>query len=273
MCAFANPFTQQKNSPVPVYHEQPNASVVQGMRALTEKLSTAIEQWKTTRDKTFLFLTIAIAFAYGFIHALAPGHRKIVVFSYFLAKSAHPLQPALLGFVLAFVHALSAFVLLVVFKSLVGALSNRTNDITVYLEGATYILLIALSTFGIIEALFSLRQKSQTHEKKITLLGIILSSLYPCPAAMLILVFAININVFALGIIALASLSLGMSIPIIASGYLAWAGRLTLFARLKNHEQLIAIVSAILQILAFSLLLVISARIALPFILGFFVHR
>ena len=82
--ASANPFLQNKNSPTPI--QQRSQTVVSGMRYLSGQLASYIEAWKTKPSAALLCMTLAISFAYGFIHALAPGHRKIVVFTYFLSR-------------------------------------------------------------------------------------------------------------------------------------------------------------------------------------------
>lgn len=87
---------------------------------------------------------------------------------------------------------------------------------------------------------------------------------------MLVLVLAVSLNLLALGIFAVIAMSVGMSIPIIASGYLAWAGRTGLFYKLKGKERIIALIGSILQIAAYGFLLYISVRTALPFILSLF---
>lgn len=266
---FANPFTQKENSPAPVQMEQPSETVVNGMRFLSGQLAQYIEAWKTEPSASLLFITLGIAFAYGFIHALAPGHRKIVVFTFFLSRNAHAYEPAVLGLTLAALHAFSSLVLMLIFKTISGAISVTANNAGVYMEGMTFIILILLSLYGIVEAIFSIRKKT-TEEKNIKRTAIMLSSLYPCPAAMLILVFTTNMQVFSLGVAALIALSLGMSVPIIVSGYAAWAGRTALFNHIRENKRMLTAVAAILQITAFSFLLFISLKIAYPFIRGLF---
>ena len=269
--ASANPFLKNKNSPTPVQQRQPSQTVVSGMRYLSGQLASYIEAWKTKPSAALLCMTLAISFAYGFIHALAPGHRKFVVFTYFLSRKAKAHEPALLGLALALIHACASLVLMTIFKTVSGAVSAAVNNTSVYMEGITFLVLIVLSVYGIIEAAISLRKKSSA-EKTIKITALLLSAMYPCPAAMLILVFAINLQVFSLGVFALIALSLGMSLPIIASGYAAWAGRTALFNRIRENERLLTIIAAVLQIVAFLLLLIISLNIAMPFILGAF-HR
>lgn len=267
--ANANPFTSNKSSPTPVLQEKPDDFVITTMTTLSNKLAGYIDEWKQTGHIHTILLILLISFAYGFIHALAPGHRKIVVFSYFLAKKSRFIEPLFVSLALAFVHAFTALLLLFIFSGVSGALSVATNNASIYLEGITYIILILISIYGFIEGVISLLRTSHSEEKKkISLVGVILSGLYPCPAALLILVFTVNLNCLWLGVFAILSLSLGMSIPIMISAYLAWCGRTTLVKKLTYNESTIKRISSVLQILAFALLLYISVKISLPFIVG-----
>ena len=51
-----------------------------------------------------------LAFAYGVLHALGPGHGKVVVVSYFLSRDAQIMRGFLMGLQIAVFHVLSAAV-------------------------------------------------------------------------------------------------------------------------------------------------------------------
>jgi hypothetical protein len=51
---------------------------------------------------------LGLAFAYGVIHALGPGHGKVFVGTYFLTRNATPGQGVLAGVVIGFLHVFSA---------------------------------------------------------------------------------------------------------------------------------------------------------------------
>jgi ABC-type nickel/cobalt efflux system permease component RcnA len=61
-------------------------------------------------------------------------------------------------------------------------------------------------------------------------------------------------------------MSLGMSIPIIAAGYLAWFGRTGLFGALKKNERKAARIGAAVSLAGYSFLLAFSVYMAEPFI-------
>jgi len=273
--AFANPFTGNKNSPSPVRQKQPSTSIVEGQRFLHHKLGEYIQNWSENATTKDFFLIILFSFLYGIIHAIGPGHRKTVIFSFYITREAHSLEPLFVAFVLAFSHGGVALLLALIFKGVAGAMTVNTNDASIYLEGFSFILLIVLSSFSILHVVFDhlVKHKHIEHDKseKIHLLTLLLSGLYPCPAALLVLTLTFALGIVPTGIIAVFAMSAGMCIPITVSGYIAWAGRVQLFNRLKDKKK-VAIGSTIFELLGYVFLLVFSLYTAMPFILGL-THR
>jgi High-affinity nickel-transport protein len=58
-----------------------------------------------------LLIGLLLAFAYGVVHALGPGHGKVVVVSYFLSRDAQIMRGFLMGLQIAIFHVLSAAVM------------------------------------------------------------------------------------------------------------------------------------------------------------------
>ena len=269
--AFANPFTGNKNSPSPVRQKQPSASIVEGQRFLHHRLGEYIQNWSENAKARDFFLIILFSFLYGIIHAIGPGHRKTVIFSFYITRCAHRFEPLFVAFVLAFSHGGVALLLALIFKGVAGAMTVNTNDASIYLEGFSFLLLIALSSFSILHVIFDhlIRHKDTENgkNKKIRLLTLLLSGLYPCPAALLVLTLTFALGIVPTGIIAVLAMSTGMCVPITASGYLAWAGRIGLFHRLKDKKK-VAISSTIFELLGYVFLLLFSLYTAMPFILS-----
>lgn len=267
---FANPFTGNKNSPAPVRQSRPSEPIVKNQRIIHEKLGDYIAGWKGNANSSIFFTILGLSFLYGIIHAAGPGHRKTVVFSFYLTKEAPPIEPLLTSLGIAAIHGGAAVLIMFIFKGISGAVSANSNNTAIYMEGASFLILIALSVYGITDAIIDLVKKKPEAHKKLKLGAVLLSGMYPCPAAMLILVLSISLDVLALGFLAVIVLSLGMSVPIIICAYLAWAGRTGLFYKLKNKGRYIAAAGNSLQIAGYLFLLVISVRTALPFIISLF---
>ena len=58
-----------------------------------------------------LLLALAVAFAYGAIHAFGPGHGKFVVVSYFLGREARVMRGVVMALQIAIVHVIAAIVI------------------------------------------------------------------------------------------------------------------------------------------------------------------
>ena len=58
-----------------------------------------------------LLLALAVAFAYGAIHAFGPGHGKFVVVSYFLGREARVMRGVVMALQIAVVHVIAAIVI------------------------------------------------------------------------------------------------------------------------------------------------------------------
>ena len=57
-------------------------------------------------------LALAVAFAYGAVHALGPGHGKFVVVSYFLGREARVMRGVVMAIQIAIVHVIAAVVII-----------------------------------------------------------------------------------------------------------------------------------------------------------------
>lgn len=267
---FANPFTGNKSSPSPVRQSQPSSTVTRGQRFLHQQLGEYIKEWSEHRTYRDFVLILFFSFLYGMIHAIGPGHRKTVIFSFYITREAHILEPLFVSFVLAFSHGGIALLLALIFKGMAGAMTVNTNDASIYLEGFSFIIIIFLSLFSIIHVVKDHFMKHESKLKvyeKMKMGSILLSGLYPCPAALLVLVLTFALGIVWTGIIAILAMSLGMCVPITVSGYIAWAGRKSLFNKLQN-KKIAGYMGTFLELSGYVFLLLFSSYTAMPFILS-----
>lgn len=254
---------------VPVRTAATDQDLVAKQADLRESLGNYFYSWKESRSPGLLWGILGVAFLYGILHALGPGHRKTVIFSLFLARKAPSWEPAGTGFLLAILHAGAAVVLLLILRGVSGAISGKADNITVYMEGFAYVLLIAVALYLVAGAIKELVRGTDGTKKDAMSLGtILLTGIYPCPGAILVLVLSLTLNITGIGILAVFAMSLGMSIPIIAAGYLAWFGRTGLFLALKSNEAKLGKISAGVELFGYSVLLLFAVYMAEPFILS-----
>ena len=273
---------QNRKTPTPVLTSPTSEELAKAQGGLREKLATFFKSWETSTGKErskILWGIIITAFIYGILHAAGPGHRKTVVFSLYLARKAPWYEPLITGLILALLHGGTAIVLIFIFKGVSGSISSNTNNLSIYMEGFTYALLIILALSMIIKETIDYvkgkRNKIAFEEEfkdssKVKLVPFLLSGIYPCPGAILILVLSFTLDILWAGITAVIFMSLGMALLIIFVAYLAWFGRKSLFITLKNNKALLSKISFGIEILGYAFMLFFSLYISSPFFISLF---
>lgn len=265
----ANPFIGTDSTPqaAPVLAGGPtNPALIQGQLDLRQRLADYFGSWQGSHSASLLLVILGVSFLYGALHALGPGHRKTVVFSIYLARKAPWWEPLASSLALAGLHGGAAIVLLLVFRGVSGAISASTDSIATYMEGGAYTLLIVMALVLLVRAIVDLVKGKESKDGAMSLGTLILTGIYPCPGAILVLVLSLSLDIMRIGLLAVLAMSLGMSFPIAVFAYMGWAGRAGLLKRLKNNEAAIQKTGTILEIGGFSLLLAFSVYLALPFI-------
>ncbi|GAB1483274.1 membrane protein [Treponema sp.] len=252
----------------PVRTSAANQDLVSHQASLREALGDYFYSWKESGSATLFWSILTASFLYGILHALGPGHRKTIIFSLYLARKAPVWEPAGTGFLLSTLHAGSAIILLLLLRGVTGALSGKADTIAVYMEGFAYVLLIVIATYLIVHAIRDLLQDTGQSNSSMGIGTIFLTGLYPCPAAILILILSFTLQITGIGILAVFAMSLGMSLPIIAAGYLAWFGRTSIFFALKSNQKIVGRISTSIQMLSYMFLLGFAVYMAAPFIVS-----
>jgi len=250
-----------------------NSSLIKKQGILREKLANVFIELKKDSSNSssahLLWLVFGLSFVYGILHASGPGHRKTIVFSLYLTRNAPWWEPAGVALLLAFLHGSSAIILMFIFKGVTGSIANNTDNIAIYMEGLTYVLLI-LTTIWLIfhetREFIQQNTKDTSKSSNFSLIPFLVSGVYPCPGAILVLVLCFSLGLLKWGAISVLFMSLGMAIPITAAGYLAWSGRTGLFKALKKNEHSAAKVAYGVQMFGFTLLLAFSLYISWPFL-------
>ena len=340
---WANPFTGKKDTPAPIRTEKPADFMVHRQAQLHTKLGDAIYEWTQTHSAQAFWAIIALAFFYGIIHALGPGHRKALVFSFYLTRHAPAWEPAVTSLTLAGLHGVTSLIVLLMFRNVSGAISAHTDSAAIYLEGLSLILLLLLSGASILHLLagifpnrfphFRLSRRSvapaqngkaafntgrhgfgsgvstgsgssslssassgsasdsstgfgsasygsanygaaryKNYRPQRRTVGnmqwgaFLLSGMYPCPAALLVLVLVSTLDAAGIGIIAIIGISAGMAVPITVAAYLAWAGRQRLFKRIGKTQRYAETIALVLSLAAYSAIFIFSLTAVLPFI-------
>ncbi|MFO7849340.1 MAG: hypothetical protein R6V67_05210, partial [Spirochaetia bacterium] len=206
------------------------------------RLSAAMGKVERGEERAkMITIVIAVSFIYGLLHALGPGHRKTVLFSYFLANKVPLGRGIAAGVGMALLHGAAAAALIIpIYLLLRGSILVTFNTASRYIELGTFIfialfgaLMLTLSLIGIFRSKRAettegreknTREADRISRGSMTAL-IVGSGLVPCPGAAMVLLFALSLQMVGVGIIAVAAMSLGMAATLAAVAFFTLGAR------------------------------------------------
>lgn len=203
---------------------------------LNRYISTTIREINDEQSLSGSLLVLGIAFVYGLVHAIGPGHGKALVAFYFTSNKSDYKKAFEMGYMISIIHAISAmvftfgifFILKTMFRRHFDSLSSITMQIS-----AGMIMLVGV--YLIYEAFKSRheREKEIQKERK-SAFGVALSAgIVPCPGVMTIVLFCVVLGQYTLGVMAAIAMSIGMGLTISLAGILSIA----LNKRIKNRVE------------------------------------
>jgi ABC-type nickel/cobalt efflux system permease component RcnA len=132
-------------------------------RSLYSRISGSFQTVREAGAASTAFaVLLSLAFLYGLLHALGPGHRKTVLFSYFLARGAPVRTGVTAGLSMALLHGASAAaVVLTIYYLLRGALLVGVQRTESVMETATFGLIALFGTVMLVKTLIQLLSSGQ----------------------------------------------------------------------------------------------------------------
>ena len=185
-------------------------------------------------------LALAIAFAYGAVHALGPGHGKFVIVSYFLGREARVMRGVVLAIQIAIVHVIAAVVIVWLADAVLrGGFGVGLSEIP-GVRAASFLIIVGIGLYMLYRAVrASLRARSRGagghhhhhdhrhdhhhhgHGHGGRAEGGVLAlaaGMVPCPGAVLIMLYAVGNDMIVPGSLLVASMSLGIGASICVLG-------------------------------------------------------
>jgi len=161
-------------------------------------------------DIANLLTAMAIASAFGMIHALMPGHGKAVIVSYYLGRPGQILGGVMTSAVLALTHVGSAVILVlagfIVIRSTIGGVGRAPA-----FETVSAAMIIATGLWLLIKSL-------RGHEHGPPVSGgralAVVTGLVPCPLTTFIMVYATAQGIVLTGLVVTIGMALGMTATI-----------------------------------------------------------
>jgi ABC-type nickel/cobalt efflux system permease component RcnA len=178
-----------------------------------------------------------IAFLYGVLHAVGPGHGKLVVSSLFLARDARLATAIAVSGAVSLLQTLTAVALVSVVALLLGRGGFDVLRDSRRAELISYGLITVIGVGMLVGAVRELRdhRHHEAREDHPDATGrasgrasrglVIAAGLTPCASAIIILLFAIGQEVFLVGIAATLVMAVGMGLTVSVVGILAVLAR------------------------------------------------
>jgi len=222
-----NPFTSKpearhKVTPMPI-KSQFFVKIIVWQHRIKQKMSELIRDVQTTGNIMPLLFLVVLAFSYGVIHAIGPGHGKFVAISYVLSHRASVVSGLMFGTFTAFFHGFSGAVgvlgLRYILQRGVGETLGEVTTVTQIISFG----LITLLGLGIFlkngYALFSKPVPGQhARETAVSRKGLVpwalAIGLIPCPAVVMVMLFCLSMDALTLGLVLAVFISLGMAMTI-----------------------------------------------------------
>jgi nickel/cobalt transporter (NicO) family protein len=162
---------------------------------------------------------LLLAFGYGAVHALGPGHGKCFAVAYFASRPARLRQAVFLGGLMPTFHVASAVALVLGLLFLFdSATLGDVQERSLLLQRISYLLLTLLGLVLVVRAvleIFRSRDRESTEEcaDAKSMFGLALAvGLVPCPATAIVLIFCISQDLLATGLAASLAIGLGMGL-------------------------------------------------------------
>lgn len=235
--AAQNPFAPPpgERSPAAAPAAEPSAfavmfrKMIDMQRTMVRDIGRYMRDIKEGTSRSAIWLGIGFAFLYGAVHAVGPGHGKMVVASYFVGHEARIGKGLLMGVQIAVTHVISAVILVslvdLTFRQFLGGVPAESKGIRLVSYGLIIVIGLYLLCRAVINAFFNDAGRSghRHHHgdgRRRTVLAVI-AGMVPCTGAILVMLFALANDILLFGIVLVAAISAGMALTMSAIGAVA----------------------------------------------------
>ena len=188
-------------------------------------------------DLGAFFLGLAIAFAYGIVHAFGPGHGKFVIVSYFLGREARVMRGVAMAVQIAIVHVIAAVVIVWLADSVLRAGFGIGLSEVPGVRAASFLIIVGIGVYMLYQAVRTSmapapdgghghghghgHSHGHGHGHGGSVEGGILAlaaGMVPCPGAVLIMLYAVANDMIYPGFLLVGAMSLGIGSSICVLG-------------------------------------------------------
>ena len=206
-------------------------------RRMVRGLGRYMSDIKAGGGAAALWVGIWFAFLYGAVHAVGPGHGKMVVASFFVGREARLWRGVAMGLQIAVTHVVAAVLLVLLvdisFRHFIGGSPAESlwirlmsfgliAGIGVFLLGRAVRKVASAARYGLRHLQASSHDHHHHHGdlRQQGLLALVAGAV-PCTGALLVMLFALANGMVGTGVILVAAISAGMAITMSAFGVIS----------------------------------------------------
>ncbi len=199
-------------------------------RIIKHKLSSLARDYKSTESVKAIMVLFFLAFIYGILHSMGPGHGKIFIFSYILTERPNIKRAVFISYAIATVHAMSGLLVAVIILFVLEKFTSmywENSNISVLMTQISYLIMIFIGAWLFYRILAG-KQHSHSHSHDIpqnswkqTLPFVLSTGIVPCPGTIIIVTYLASMNLFNVGLASVFFIILGMGITIFIIGLIA----------------------------------------------------
>ena len=253
-------------------------------RGFSEQLGTLMHQIQAGDAQLASLSLIGLGFAYGFLHAIGPGHGKLIITGYLMAKGSSLRRGLLLAVAASFLQALTAITLVLLAFYALGLARAQAQQAAAWLELGSFALIgllgLALVWRGLRGVWRAYTPHTHHHDgscchahppeaatvaqaslRELLLMALAIG-IRPCSGALILLFFACLLQLVWAGILATFAMAAGTALAICSFALLAVKSRQLALRISARSERASAIGEALLTLLA-GLLVVAAASLFL----------
>ncbi|MCK4768072.1 MAG: hypothetical protein KAS28_06740 [Desulfobacula sp.] len=244
-------------APKPLIKSKFFVKIIFWQQKLKEKMSNLIREAKTRKSLAPFFILIASAFAYGVVHSAGPGHGKAVALSYILSCKPSFSQGLIFGNLVALTHGFSGiFFVLTVKYSLQTSISASLETMTNITQIISYSLITCLGLIIFFRTIYKWnKNKTGHHEPRTKLFAnpfitAIAVGIIPCPGVVMVMLFAISLDLTWLGILLGTTISFGMASTITLVVIAGMSGKAAVLSLVSNHSRILILLEHMIEAMA-----------------------
>lgn len=226
---------------------------------LNSFIASNIRELKDDSSLSASLTIIAIAFIYGVVHAVGPGHGKALVAFYFTSNKSDYKKAFKIGYLISIFHAASAlFFTFGIYFIIEKMFRKNFQEFSSVAMNISAIMIILVGIYLLYEIYLHAKDKEKKIQRtnKSELAVSFSAGIVPCPGVMTIVLFCIVLEQYTVGILSSIAMSIGMGLTISLAGIFS-------IALNKKAETMLNSYGFILQILG--AFLVLSLGIILLF--------